>query len=271
MTDAPLKVIGQFDTYIVSMSAGKDSTATAIWALENLPCRKLVFVHCVTGASWPESDRYLGYLERELGIEIVRLRNGDLPYPSRQDGKRRYDSLLYETNLYDMIKLRGKWPNAQYRYCTQYLKSRPLKLFARSHNNALQVTGIRAEESVSRAGRERYEPGGNKTGDPMYHPILDWSETDVWRYLNQHGILPNPVYNHVHRVSCWCCPMGKPVEVRAFCYLHPGIAQRWALLEQEIGHTWRERHSITNILAQSQAQQPLGMDWDPRFAEVADQ
>jgi hypothetical protein len=58
--------------------------------------------------------------------------------------------------------------------------------------------------------------------------------------------------------------MGRRAEILNFCRLHPEIAQEAADLEQEIGHTWKERESIGNLLAQARAQLEL-FRATPRF------
>lgn len=259
--------IQNFETYIVAYSGGKDSTATLLWALDNLPRERIRAVFCDTGAEWPETYSYLGYIERELEIEIERVRAGDRPLPPKRDGTPRECMADEGTTLLDKIRLRGKWPAPRYRFCTTYLKHWPLRLYARQFASAVQIEGSRAQESPARAKKPQFDPSGNKTGDPMYRPVLYWPERQIWDYLRAYGILPNPVYNYTTRCGCWCCIMGKPREVLNFCRLHPDIAQVAADLEQEIDHTWRARHSITNLLRQAQAQAELFTP-QPRFAEV---
>ena len=47
--------IQNFETYIVAYSGGKDSSATLLWTLDNLPREKVRVVFCDTGAAWPET------------------------------------------------------------------------------------------------------------------------------------------------------------------------------------------------------------------------
>lgn len=252
----PVEIRG-YGTYIVSYSGGKDSTAMALFALEHLPHDKLRFAFCPTGAQWPQTEPYLRYIEDKLGIVIETVQAGDRPLPPRLDGTPRRDVLAHEICLFDMISKRGKWPSAKYRYCTAYLKRWPLKLLARECDNPVQLVGQRAEESATRAKMSQYDKGGNKTGIPIYRPVLDWSEADVWACLADHDVLPSPVYNYASRANCWCCPMARPQELFNFCRQYPDEAQRWADLETEIGHTWGRRQSIGNILRRARAQLAL--------------
>lgn len=60
--------------HVVSMSGGKDSTATALLALETQPRESLRFVFADTGNESDHVYSYLSYLESALSIEIVRLK-----------------------------------------------------------------------------------------------------------------------------------------------------------------------------------------------------
>lgn len=258
--------IRDFETYVVAYSGGKDSTAMLLWALDNLPRERLRVVFCNTGAQWPEVYGYLGYIERELGVEIERVKAGDRPYPPTRNGQERVP-VAYGRDLFDMVRIRGNWPNFNVRFCSIFLKQWPLRLYAQNYDNPVSISGIRAEESSSRSGKPPFDMGGDRTSIPVFRPILDWLERDVWEYLRGHHILPNPVYNYASRCGCWCCVLGRTSEAYHFCRLHPDIAQRAADLEEEIGHTWKPRQSIGGLLRQAQAQMTL-FEPRPRFPEV---
>lgn len=255
------KELHGFETYIVSYSGGKDSTAMALWALEHLPRRKLRFVFSDTGAEWPETYAYLDYIEGKLNIKVERVKAGDRERLDTRD----HSVFMDKTNLFDMIRARGRWPRAKYRYCTTYLKRWPIQLYGKEcPAPVVNLFGQRREESQARSKLSVYDPGGNKTGVPIYRPVLGWSEVDVWQHLSDHEVLPNLVYNHATRANCWCCPMARPQELFNFCRQYPHEAQRWADLEVEIGHTWQKRLSISNILSRALAQMPLFKP-QPRF------
>ena len=238
-----------YDFYLIAVSGGKDSTALWLWALENLPPDKLRAVHNPTGASWPETTTYLSYLESELG-EITYARSGDIPIPSRRDHKPR-SPFVHATNLKDMIRLRGKWPSFWQRYCTHYLKQWPLRLYAKTIPNSIILLGERREESKSRALLPRDGDlfrGQRAYRHAVYRPLLDWSLTDVVAMLESHNIELNPVYQYADRVGCWCCPLAKVGQLSAFCRIHPDVAEEWAVMEEEIGHTWRKGRSIQSFM-----------------------
>lgn len=242
-------MIPQYDTYLVAVSGGKDSTALWLWALENLPPDHVCPVHNPTGASWPESVSHLSYLESKLG-SITYVQAGDIPLPPRRDRKPR-QPFAHATNLKDMIRLRGKWPSFWQRYCTRYLKEWPLRLYAKTVPNSAILLGERRSESKRRAG---LPPSGDlflgqrAYRHDLYRPILDWSSDDVASILKTHLVDPNPIYQYTDRTGCWCCPLARVGQLSTFCRLHPDIAEDWSQMEREIGHTWRKDRSIQSFL-----------------------
>ena len=60
--------------HVVSVSGGKDSAATLLLALERCPKDSVVPIFCDTGNEHREVYEYLIYLERALGVQIVRLK-----------------------------------------------------------------------------------------------------------------------------------------------------------------------------------------------------
>ena len=42
----------------------------------------------------------------------------------------------------------------------------------------------------------------------MLNPIIEWSDDEVWEYINECGLPYNPLYDRGHkRVGCIGCPM----------------------------------------------------------------
>lgn len=60
--------------HVVSVSGGKDSTATLLLALERCPRDQVVPIFCDTGNEHHATYDYLEYLEQELDIRITRLK-----------------------------------------------------------------------------------------------------------------------------------------------------------------------------------------------------
>ena len=144
----------------------------------------------------------------------------------------------------------------------RYLKIWPARQYAVEHPKPLLILGIRADESRHRATLPMFGPdtfdGIKRYRVPIYRPLLHWTEDDVLSFLQAHDMPLNPVYRYVQRTGCWCCPLSKASESALhFCQLHPELAQRWVDLEEEIGHTWKYKQSLADLLQQAQRQQLL--------------
>lgn len=119
-------------------------------------------------------------------------------------------------------------PSRRMRYCCSVLKEA-------THQGRVTLTGVRREESAKRAKRqildinkkprqfdefERSEKidvqcFGNGKEKISVNPILDWTETDVWQYLdNVVNVRHCELYDQGrHRVGCLFCPMKARKEI----------------------------------------------------------
>ena len=104
--------------------------------------------------------------------------------------------------MYQLILKNKALPTRIMRYCCGELKE-----YAGSEQ--LVITGIRSEESTSRSLRPEVEMDRAKNRiKMMLHPIKDWSELQIWNYLDQKKIEPNPLYElGFGRIGCIGCPM----------------------------------------------------------------
>lgn len=111
--------------------------------------------------------------------------------------------------FFDLVKEKG-FPTRFQRFCCGYLKEYKV------HDKAVQ--GIRRSESLKRA--ELYKepelcrtyPGKKKA--KIYLPILEWSNEDIERFIEERGIKCHPLYYdengkfHVERrLGCIGCPL----------------------------------------------------------------
>lgn len=71
----------------------------------------------------------------------------------------------------------------------------------------IAVIGVRAAESARRAGNWRIF--GQKKDRSFYVcPIFDWTDSDVWEYLNSLGVPHCKLYDEgFTRIGCVCCPL----------------------------------------------------------------
>ena len=105
-----------------------------------------------------------------------------------------------ERGMYRLIVDNGIPPTRRIRYCCRALKED--KGIGRT-----VVTGIRAEESRARAGRAEVEQC-RAYSKRYVHPILGWTEQDVWAYHRSRGLEHCQLYDEGRRrIGCVMCPM----------------------------------------------------------------
>lgn len=131
-------------------------------------------------------------------------------------------------SFWELVEHVRMLPNRHMRYCCSVLKEA-------THQGRVTLTGVRREESAKRAKRQILDINkkprqfdeferidkidvqcfGNGKEKITVNPILDWTETDVWEYLNNVVNVPHcELYDKGrHRVGCLFCPMKKHKEI----------------------------------------------------------
>ena len=250
---------------VVSVSGGKDSTATLLLALE----RDLepVAVFADTGNEHEMTYEYLSYLEQKLGLNIHRLRRDFSPEiasrrvfvandqrTARKNGKRiRYtnrtkrrilNALQTTGNPYlDLCLWKGRFPSRRAQFCTRFLKIEPLVEFQMNiidqGNEVWSWQGVRADESPNRANLLEFEAVGG--GLYNYRPIHKWNVERVFEQHRKHGIEPNPLYKlGMSRVGCMPCINASKGEVLEISKRFPGHIERIAMWESAVQLTSKQ-------------------------------
>lgn len=204
---------------LLTYSGGKDSEV----CLELCKRAGVPFevVHSLTTADAPETVYHVRRVFHELELNGVHCKIKTPHYK----GKR--------TSMWDLIPLVGCPPVRTMRYCCSILKEG-----AGAHRCI--VLGVRSAESIGRRDRGTAELHGKTkkskvtfdmdNGDERiiapcqmkakikFHPIVDWTDSDVWGFLRSEKIRYCPVYDMgMHRVGCIGCPMASvKVRFRAF-------------------------------------------------------
>ncbi len=199
--------------YTVSMSGGKDSTATALWCMKHLKDKGLVVFYTTdTGWEHKKTYKYIRYLERQMQITIE-VRTSD----------------TYK-GFEDMCIQRKIIPSRITRICTRELKVFPsqkyLKEWQRKMYDVVNITGVRADESEARSGENEWKFNFYmknaltkimykiKEGVVTYQPIVKWNTQQVFDYHKLHGLKVNPLYKLGYsRVGCYPCIMAKVSEI----------------------------------------------------------
>jgi len=238
--------------HLVSVSGGKDSTATYLRAIELGRPFRAVFAD--TGNEHPLTYEYVSTLAGRTGgpaIETVRADFSKALARHRAYVLARWPdegipeeivqeaAALHEPtgNPYlDLCILKGRFPSRRAQFCTEELKVLPITqqvvLPMLKAGPLLQWLGIRAEESARRAAMPVYNR--DDTGAYLWRPIFRWKLADVWAQHTRHGIAPNPLYAMgMGRVGCYPCVNCAKPELRAIAHWSPehiDKIERWELV-----------------------------------------
>jgi 3'-phosphoadenosine 5'-phosphosulfate sulfotransferase (PAPS reductase)/FAD synthetase len=193
--------------HIVGLSGGKDSTALALRLAEIEP-RDYEYICNETGNELPDMKAHWANLEKILGKPIQRVRHAR--------------SLTEEIDKINML------PNVFARWCTIRLKIEPtIDYFDSLPVGSTLYVGLRADEM------ERKGLYGEDINVRFPMREWNWSEKDVWNYLDSKGIcIPK-------RTDCALCPYQRLGEWRDLYQNYPDLYAEGVALEKKIGHTFR--------------------------------
>jgi 3'-phosphoadenosine 5'-phosphosulfate sulfotransferase (PAPS reductase)/FAD synthetase len=239
--------------HLVSVSGGKDSTATLLLALKQFP-EDTFAVFADTGNEHEATLEYLDYLERTLGIGIERIRSD---FTDRFEHKRKWMvekwpergvpadrieralQLMQPTgNPYlDLCMLKGRFPSRMAQFCTHELKTQPLTELAMWYVDFFDADvwswqGVRRDESAKRANARGFEEIGG--GIYANRPIAGWTAQQTVDFVTKLcGVELNPLYKQgMGRVGCMPCINASKAELAEIARRFPEHIERIAEWER---------------------------------------
>jgi phosphoadenosine phosphosulfate reductase len=106
---------------------------------------------------------------------------------------------INEKNVWKQFVKKGV-PTRLIRWCCDHKES--------GGSGRVVVTGVRSEESRSRAKRKIVEFCYKDTTKRFVNPIIDWSSEEVWRYIKENGLPYCDLYDKgFERIGCIACPL----------------------------------------------------------------
>lgn len=240
--------------HVISVSGGKDSTATLLLAIDRVPRERLRFIFCDTGNEHEAVYEYLSYLELALDIQIDRLKAdftreiaAKRQFIARDNrvgrdkrgrkvrwsnaAKRRALAVLHPTGnpFLDLCLWKGRFPSRKAQFCTQELKRNMAVAYQLDLVDAgYQVVswqGVRRDESINRRAAKKAERIG--PGLWAFRPLVDWSADDVFAYCAARRVQPNPLYKAgMRRVGCMPCINAGKGEIMQIDARFPDHLQR---------------------------------------------
>lgn len=230
----------QFDNLCMLWSIGKDST-TMLWLAQKAFFGHIPFplLHIDTHYKIPEMIEYRDKLAMDWKLNMIYGENIDVinskeDYPNGKASHLECCKKLKTETLNNTLS--GKWN----RYKLN-LESGKYELDFNKEAYTGVIVGVRADEEGSRS-KERYFSPRNKNNDwnietqpPEFwnqfktefepgthvriHPLLDWTELDIWEYIKREEIPVIPLYfdngKGKRYRSLGCAPCTAPVESEA--------------------------------------------------------
>lgn len=220
---------------VVSISGGKDSTATLLVALELRDYSDISAVFCDTGNEHEMTYDYVRYLGEKTGVPIRWLKQDFTDWWWRRRAYIRdkwpakgvpeatvlralavMDAGPTGNPYLDLCIIKNRFPSRTKQFCTQYLKTEPATEYVTQLIDCMGPVeswqGVRAEESPRRAAQPEWEDRGG--GLTIVRPIHKWTAAMVFAKHDEHGVEHNPLYRlGMGRVGCMPCINARKDEV----------------------------------------------------------
>lgn len=224
--------VAQGAVFYISHSGGKDSQAMYAVLSSHVPHDQIVVVHADLGEI--EWDGVQDHIRRTITHPLNVVRAGK--------------------TFFEMVEHRARtrpdvpaWPSSAHRQCTSDLKRNPIHKFiradmaARGAVLALNCTGIRAEESPSRAKKDPLKLSKilSTAGRTVYEfmPIHHLATTTVFEIISQAQQEPFWAYRRNKRLSCVFCIMGCDNDLSHGAEQRPDLMAAYLALEDRTGWT----------------------------------
>jgi len=190
-----IKVYEPKGGYLLGFSGGKDSLA--IYHLSRLAGVKFDPVYNITGVDPPDLISFIK--EKYPNVRRVKPRK----------------------TMWELIPEKLIPPTRHLRYCCYYLKE------TSNVKGKVVMTGVRQEESRMRSHR-RVCDYNTKTKTTTFNPIVDWTEADVWSFLEKEAVEYCNLYDEgFTRLGCVGCPMASEENIRKEFRLYPTIEKKY--------------------------------------------
>lgn len=139
-----------------------------------------------------------------------------------------------DQNAYDDFVLRYGFPGpSKHSWVMRVLKGRCIRRFRQARPGAILASGVRKDESVTRAGSTR--PVGQWEGVPILAPIYDWTTDETWAYFRDRGFERAPAYSTLQiSGDCLCGAYAREDEPEAVAFHYPTVWERLQRLADEI-------------------------------------
>lgn len=214
---------------IVSFSGGKDSTAMLLMMLERGVAVDRVI--CVdTTKEFPEMYRHINKVQSlcPVEIEIVKIN--------------------FDYWFGEHIKTKGKnkgkkgygFPDFRNRWCTALKREAVKRIQKTIPSDSIQFHGIAFDEK---------HRSNNNAGRNIKYPLIEWgiTEKQALEYCYSKGLDWGGLYEKMHRVSCWCCPLSRIGELRVLYNDFPELWEELVDMDKKSFRKFRLDYSVKDL------------------------
>ena len=228
---------------IVSFSGGKDSTAMLLMMLEKgIPVDRIICVD--TTKEFPQMYEHIKKVQAmvaPLKIEIVKI---DFDYwfgeHTKTKGKRKGEK------GYGFPDFRNRWCTSlkqeSYGRITASMRYNPRKRGGVNSipNGIVEFHGIAFDEK---------ERTSNNKGRNIKYPLVEWqiTEKQALEYCYSRGLDWGGLYEKMHRVSCWCCPLSRIGELRVLYNEFPELWEKLEEMDKKSFRKFRSDYSVAEL------------------------
>ena len=216
-----------------------------------LPANVLV-AFANTGREMPETLDFVRDCSKQFGVDIMWLE-----YQRHEEPAQRWKRVSFETAAragepFDALLAGKKFlPNVVARFCTQDLKIRPMRDFARSQgwDHWTNVVGLRADERYrvasikASAERERWD-----IAVPLAAAGISKHDVSAFWADRNWGLKLPTINGATPMGNCDCCFLKGEATIAGIMRQRPDRGQWWADKERETSATWSKRFSHTGLL-----------------------
>ena len=157
-----------------------------------------------------------------------------------------------EMHFLQWMLLKGFPPLRMQRWCCEKLKEGAGK-------GRVIVTGVRWGESARRSKRGLFEVCYRGNGSRFLHPIIDWSDGQVWEFIRSRNLPYCCLYDQGRsRIGCLFCPMAKPSERKRDCERYPRYEALFRLYFRRL-HQLRQERGLESAIRWSNGDEMF--DW----------
>lgn len=179
----------------VACSFGKDSIV--VLELVRQVCPDILVEFTNTGVEFPETIKFKKQVVKDWNLNFLEVRSEDWTFWT-----------LIDKYGWPPLRFDGKHGSRDIK-CCYYLKEVPAFKALKERGVELVFTGITAHESRNRMMLER------RCGDYYFaktqglwkcHPIMSWTQDEVWQYIRENKIPHNPFYDRFPKQRVGCLP-----------------------------------------------------------------